>query len=114
MRRTDIGILSRVPPEEGSAYLEYGEKHLLITNGDGEGFITMKEAGNVIAGPTTIMAEPEGISILGLYTLNPALLMGVPSTASTPIPVLIPRQIGALSANMLRLIAEAVDTLEGM
>lgn len=45
--------------------------------------------GTVLRGPVGFTNTPEDIRIGGMWTFNPALISGLPSTAATPIPTLI-------------------------
>ena len=45
--------------------------------------------GNVIRGPTSIIAGMDEIQISGCWTLNPALMSCAPSSVASPIPTLV-------------------------
>lgn len=53
------------------------------------GYSTHKHHGNIVRGELSYLGRPEHIRVSGVTILNPALLDSVPSTAVTPIPVLL-------------------------
>ena len=112
--KREYNYFSKGKPGQGSPFFCAGDDDLAMVAGDGVGIWTNKIFGNIVSGPLSIFCPPEEIRILGMFKLNPSLLMCVPSTDASPISVLVPDAVGGLSKNIRYLIAEAMDVLGGM
>ena len=58
--------------------------------GSKKNFITTSEGGNVLYGPTSIVAGSESIKTGGMFSELPDPVQNIPSTTSTPMPAKIP------------------------
>jgi hypothetical protein len=61
-----------------------GERATMV--GDSKNFITTSPGGNVIYGPTSIVAGSESIRVGGAYVSLPDAIQSLPSTQVTPLP----------------------------
>ena len=52
-------------------------------------FVSTRDFGNFVSGPTTFIEHPQNIRIGGVYRFNGQLTSTVPSTIMTPIPTLV-------------------------
>lgn len=59
-------------------------------SGDRENFLYVDESGIYCVGNISFLAEPQNMRIAGLFKFPTAYEMAIPSTATTPRPMLIP------------------------
>lgn len=74
---------------KGYAAVKLMDDAVGIIGGPTHGIFSSSELGNILKGPTSITATPGQIRIGGLWTMNPLLMMGLPSTMVSPIPTLV-------------------------
>ena len=111
MKRTEFVFYSKEQPDK-NAHLAVGNDEIVTSTGPPYNYgISSGKYGNVINGPVSFFTDLQNINFLGIFELNEALTLCIPSTASKPIPVLKPRNIGALTKGLQDLIAEALDIL---
>ena len=83
----DYKLLKFTP--ESSAFLQVREGDMALMSSPDNGFITHKDFGNYILGPTVFTTHPEGIRVNGVYRINGQITSTMASTIVTPIPFLI-------------------------
>jgi hypothetical protein len=105
-----FSVIAQKPIAEGGAFLAVGDDEAILSSG-GRGFATSEKYGNIVSGPLSIFSDFDKIKIMGIFSLNPALMTCVPSTAATPIPVLQPASINSMTEAMRNIIAEAIDVI---
>lgn len=75
--------------ENSPAFVQAKDDSVYLAGSEKNRFVSTKEFGNFIAGPTTFMEHPQNIRIGAAYRFNGQLTSTIPSTIMTPVPTLI-------------------------
>lgn len=71
------------------AGIEVTEKSARLS-GNNENFVYTDESGVYCVGPVSFLSEPQNMKIAGMFRFPTAYEMSIPSTAVSPMPMLIP------------------------
>ena len=80
-------------------------------SGNRENFVYIDESGVYCVGPVSFLSEPQNMRIAGLFRFPTAYEMAIPSTVTTPRPMLIPDPPVEGFASLASAVAEFISEL---
>lgn len=74
--------------QDSDSYIKLGDEEVILSGDSYNRFMSTKEHGNFIIGPTIFTTHPENIKFGGVFRINGLNTSTMASTIITPIPML--------------------------